>query len=112
MLECCHQLWTPRFCQPSLGLGSQNIFFSGLRWLQSLHIQLPAAAATASTDPDPVPLSGIKESLLERSATNANQGCFDACESMIKKDGRQYSERENISREKNENIKMGQKYLP
>jgi len=33
-----------------------------------------------------VPLSGIKESFLGRSATNANQGCFDSCESMIKKD--------------------------
>ncbi len=47
-----------------------------------------------------VPLSEIKESLLDRSATNANQGCFDACASMIKKDDRQYSERENMSREK------------
>jgi len=52
MLERCHQLWAPRFFQSSLGLGSQNLVFSGLRWLQSLHIQLPAAAATASTDPD------------------------------------------------------------
>ena len=86
MLERCHQLWAPGFCQPSLGLGSQNLLFSGLRWLQSLHIQLPAVVATASADPDPVPLSGIKESLLDRSATNANQGCFDSCESMIKKD--------------------------
>jgi len=47
-----------------LGLGSQNLLFSGLRWLQSLHIQLPAAAATASTDPDPVQLSGIKDHCL------------------------------------------------
>ena len=30
------------------------------------------------------------------------KGCFDACAYMIKKDDRQYSERENISREKNE----------
>ena len=37
---------------------------------------------------------------LDRSATNDNQGCFAACESMIKKDGRQYCERENISSEK------------
>ena len=86
MLECCHQLWAPRYFQSSLRLGSQNLVLSRLRWLQSLHIQLPAAAATASTDPDPVQLSGIKESLLDRSATNANQGCFDSCESMIKKD--------------------------
>ena len=100
MLERCHQLWAPRFCQSALG--SQNLLFGGLRWLQSVQIQLPAGAATATASTDPVPLSGIKESLLDRSATNANQGCFDACESMIKKDGRQYSERENISREKNE----------
>jgi hypothetical protein len=47
-------------------------------------------------------LSGIKESLLDRSATNANQGCFAACASMIKNDGRQYSEseRDNVSSEK------------
>ena len=89
MLERWHQLRAPGFCQPSLGLGSQNLLLSGLRWQQSLHIQLPAAAATASTDPDPVQLSGIKESLLDRSATNANQGCFDACASIIKKDDRQ-----------------------
>jgi hypothetical protein len=51
-----------------------------------------------------VPLSGIKESLLDRSTKNANQGCFDACASMIKKDGRQYSERRKISsKKKNEN---------
>jgi hypothetical protein len=51
-----------------------------------------------------VPLSGIKESLLDRSATNANQGCFDACASMIKKYDRQYSERGKISSKKiNEN---------
>jgi hypothetical protein len=49
---------------------------------------------------DPVLLSGIKESLLEKSATNANQGCFAACASMIKKDGRKYCERDNISSEK------------
>jgi hypothetical protein len=61
MLERCHQLWAPRFCQPSLGLGSQNLLFSGLRWLQSLHIQLPAVVATDSADPDPVQLSGIKK---------------------------------------------------
>jgi hypothetical protein len=47
-----------------------------------------------------VPLSEIKESLLDRSATNANQGCFDACASMIKKDDRQYSERHKISSKK------------
>jgi len=64
MLERWHQLWAQGFCQPSLGLGSQNLLFSGLRWLQSLHIQLPAAAATASTDPDPVQLSGIKDHCL------------------------------------------------
>ena len=97
MLECCHQLWAPSFCQHLLGLGSQNLLFSGLRWLQSLPIQLPAAAATASTDADPVPLSGIKESSLDRSATNVN---LDACASMIKKDGRQYSERGTISSKK------------
>ncbi len=49
---------------------------------------------------DPVLSSGIKESLLEKSATNANQGCFAVCASMIEKDGRQYSERDNISSEK------------
>ena len=62
-----------------------------------MHIQLPAGAATASTDL--VPLSGFKESLLDRSAKNAYQGCFDACASMIKRDNRQYSERDNISSE-------------
>ncbi len=73
-----------------------------MRWLQSLLIQLPAVVATASADSDPVQLSGIKESLLDRSATNANQGCFDACASMIKKDDRQYSEseRDYVSSEK------------
>ena len=63
---------------------------------------MPAGKATAKASTDPVPLSGIKGSLLDRSGTNSNQGCFDAYESMIKKDGRQYSERENIRREKNE----------
>ena len=75
MLEICHQLWAPGFCQPLLGLGSQNFLFCGLRWLQSLHIQLPAAAATASTDPDTgVTLSGIKESLLDRLTQADNLG--------------------------------------
>ena len=48
--------------QPSLGLGSQNLLFRRLRWLQSLHIQLPAATATASTDPDPDPECHYQES--------------------------------------------------
>jgi hypothetical protein len=61
---------------------------------------LPAGAASSTALKDPVLLSGIKESLLDRSATNANQGCFAACASMIKKDGKQYSERDNISIEK------------
>ena len=47
-----------------------------------------------------VPLSGIKESLLDRSATNDNKGCFDACATMIKKDDRQYSERGKVSSKK------------
>ena len=47
-----------------------------------------------------VPLSGIKESLLDRSATNSDRGCFGACASMTNKDYRQYSERDNISSEK------------
>jgi len=38
--------------------------------------------------------------MLDRSATNANQGCVAACASMIKKDGSHYSERDNISSEK------------
>ena len=37
---------------------------------------------------------------MEKSATNANQGYFAVCASMIEKDGRQYSERDNISSEK------------
>jgi hypothetical protein len=45
-------------------------------------------------------LSGIKETLMEKSSTNANQGCFAVCASMIEKDGRLYSERDNISSEK------------
>ena len=99
MLECCHQLWVPRFCKSALG--SQNLTFGKLRWLESVQIQLLAGAATATASTDPVPLSGIKESLLNRSsATNANQGCFDACASMSKKDDRQHSERDNISSEK------------
>ena len=61
---------------------------------------MPAGAATSIASTDPLPLSGIKESLLDRSATNANQGCFAVCASMIKKDGRQYCERDNISSEK------------
>ena len=73
----------PRFCQSALG--SQNLLFCGLRWLHSVQIQLPAGTATETASTDPVPLSGIKESLLARSATNAYQGCFDACVSMIKK---------------------------
>jgi hypothetical protein len=50
MLERCHQLWVPRFCQSALG--SKNLLFGGLRWLQSVQIQLPARAATtkASTE--------------------------------------------------------------
>ena len=95
-LELCHQIWAPRFCQSALG--SQNLPFGELRWLQSVQIQLPAGAATASADP--VPLSGIKESSLDRSATNAYQGCIDASAYMIKKDDRQYSESNKISREK------------
>ena len=98
MLECCHQLWVPRFCKSALG--SQNLTFGKLRWLESVQIQLLAGAATATASTDPVPLSGIKESLLDRSDTNANQGCFDACVSMIKKYDRQYSERDNIRSEK------------
>jgi len=67
-----------------------------------------ATTATASTDP--APLSGIKESLLDRSATNANQGWFDACASM--KDDRQYSERDKISSEKQKwKLKNGTKIL-
>ena len=59
-----------------------------------------------------VPLSGIKESLLDRSATNANQGCFDSCASMIKKDENN-SERCKISSKKQKiKQKTGQKYLP
>ena len=61
---------------------------------------MPAEAATSTALTDPLPLSGIKESLLDRSAKNANQGCFAACASMIKKDGRKYSERDNIRSEK------------
>jgi len=61
---------------------------------------LPAGAATSTASTDQLPLSGIKESSLDRSATNANQGCFAACASMIKKDGRQNCERDNISSEK------------
>ena len=61
---------------------------------------MPSAAATASTDLDQVPLSEIKESLLDRSAKNANQVCFDACASMNKKDERWYSERVKISSKK------------
>ena len=67
----------------SIRLGLQNSLFGGLRWLQSGQIQLPGGAATASTDP--VPLSGIKESPLNRSATNINQRCFDAYVSLMKK---------------------------
>ena len=63
--------------------------------LQSVQTKLPAGAATSTALTDPVLLTGIKETLLDRSATNANQGCFAACVSMIKKDGRQYSERDN-----------------
>jgi hypothetical protein len=55
---------------------------------------LPAGAATSTASTDQLPLSGIKESLLDRSATNANQGYFSACASMIKKVGRQNCERE------------------
>jgi hypothetical protein len=64
---------------------------------------LSAGAATSTASTDQLPLSGIKESLLDRSATNANQGFFAACASMIKNDGRQYSEseRDNVSSEKN-----------
>ena len=61
---------------------------------------MPAGAATATASADTVPLSGIKESLLDRSATNANQGYFDACASMRKKDDKQHSEKDNISSEK------------
>jgi len=65
---------------------------------------LPAGAATSTALTDPMLLSGIKESLLDRSATNANQGCFAACASMVKNDGRQCSEseRDNVSSEKKE----------
>jgi len=98
MLERFHQLWAPRFCQSALG--SQSLPFGGLRWLQSVQIQLPAGAATAKASTDTVPLSGIRESLFDRSATNVNQGCFDACASIIKKDDRQYSEIDIISSEK------------
>ena len=94
MLEFFHQLWAPRFCQSALG--SHSLPFFRLRWLQSVQVQLPAGKATATASTEPVPLSWIKESLLDRSATNDNQGCFDACESMIKKDGRQYLEEGKI----------------
>ena len=58
---------------------------------------MPAGAAKSTALTDPVLLSGIKESLLDRSAKNVNQGCFAACTSMIKKDGKQYSESDDIS---------------
>ncbi len=61
---------------------------------------MPAGAATSTASIDPLTLSGIKESLLDKSATNVNQGCFAACASMINKNGRQYSERDNISSKK------------
>ena len=70
---------------------------------------MPAGAATASTNP--VPFSGARESLLDRSPTNANQGCFNACASIFKKDGRQYSERDKTSIEKKIKAKKGQKIL-
>jgi len=92
MLERCHQLWAPRFCQSALG--SQNLPFDGWRWLQSVQIKLPAGAATSTASTDQLPLPGIKESSLDRSDTNANQGCFAACASMIKKVGGQNCERE------------------
>ena len=95
MLECCHQLWTPRFCQSALD--SQNLLFGRLRWLHSVQIQLLAGVTTTTASADPVTLSGIKESLLDKSATNANQDCFDACAFITKRDNRQYSERDNIS---------------
>ena len=99
MLVRCHQLWAPRFCQSALRLSSQNLLFGRLRWLQSGQIQLPeAGAATASTDP--APLSRIKQSSYDRSATNAYQGCFDACASMTNNDDRQHNERDKICREK------------
>jgi len=98
MLERCHQLWTPRLCQSALD--SQNLLFGRLRWLQSVQIQLIAGVTTRTASADPVTLPGIKASSLDKSATNANQGCFAACAYMIKKDGKQYSERDNISSEK------------
>ena len=49
--------------------------------------------------------------MLDRSSTNANQGCINACASIFKKDGRQYSERDKISIEKNIKAKKGQKIL-
>ncbi len=48
--------------------------------------------------------------MLDRSPTNANQGCFNACASIFKKDGRQYSEIDKINIEKNK-AKKGQKIL-
>ena len=101
MLERCHQLWAPRFCQPSLGLGSQNLLFSRLIWLQSSHIQLPAAAATASTDPDQeCHYQESKNHCWTDQLQMQFKGCFDTCASMIKKDDRQYIERGKISSKK------------
>ena len=38
--------------------------------------------------------------MLDRSPTNANRGCCNACASMMKKDDRQLRKRDKISREK------------
>jgi hypothetical protein len=96
VLERFHQLWAPSFCQSELGSKKLPFGRNGCSLYRS-------SCQQRQLHQQPLQIQCYyqeSKNLLDRSATNANQGCFAACASMIKKDGRQYCERDNISSEK------------
>jgi len=90
VLERFHQLWAPRFCQSELGSKKLPFGRNGCSLYRS-------SCQQRQLHQQPLQIQCYyheSKNLLDRSATNSNQGCFAACASMIKKVGRQNCERE------------------